>query len=149
MHPSPFCQAKPASLPTAWHCTAIFVSLHVCLAVHSQAQLCIYYLSISHILRFRTMYSYQFEMSSSNYTSSCQSIKNYMVMMVILYFQSQRYLLHPVLSAAVSLLSQMGLQSRWGKEQSVESEWSWWKALIAFSVFKNSVSSAVWYVILK
>lgn len=49
MYPSPFCQAKPASLPTARYCTLIFVTLHECLALYSQAQLCIYYLSISHI----------------------------------------------------------------------------------------------------
>lgn len=58
-----------------------------------------------------TMYSYQFEVSLSNYTSRCRDIEDYMAIMVILYFQSQCYLLHPVLSVAVSLLSQVGLQA--------------------------------------
>lgn len=35
--------------------------------------------------------SYQLKMSSSNYISRCQHVKNYTLMMAILYLQSQSY----------------------------------------------------------
>lgn len=37
------------------------------------------------------IYSYQLKMNLSNYASRCQYVKNYMIMMAILYLQSQCY----------------------------------------------------------
>lgn len=110
----PHSQQHVTVLLFLWLCTSVWHCIHR----HSYV-----YITFPSIifLRFMTMHSYQFEMSSSNYTSRCHYIENYRVVVVILYFQSQCYLLYPVLSVAVSLLSQVGLQSRWGKEQC----WIW------------------------